>query len=141
MVNAMCVPTPRQVGVVALWMALGTLGTATAVLAQQPQLEAELRWLRAEAVQVITPSLLQESPTEAAATVVVITRRQILERGYRNLQDLLKDLPGVDVQNYSEPLWYDTIGVRGIAGNHKFVLLLDGVRIGNTHTLPATGCG
>lgn len=97
--------------------------------AEEKALEDELRWLKAEAVTTRTASLVEESLTEAPATVVVVTRRQIEDRGYRSVLDLLHDLPGVDVQERAESFQTNRVALRGITGNSKFLILLDGVRI------------
>ena len=46
---------------------------------------------------VVTASRQLESRDQSPAHILVITREQIRERRYRNLADLLEDLPGVDV--------------------------------------------
>ena len=50
--------------------------------------DEERRWLRAEAVTVITASFVEESISHAPATVIIITKRLFKERGYRNPLDL-----------------------------------------------------
>ncbi|MFZ5478024.1 MAG: TonB-dependent receptor plug domain-containing protein [Myxococcota bacterium] len=64
---------------------------------------------------------------EAPAIVTVVTDREIRERGYRTLADLLREVPGVyvTVSNESRKLaWF-----RGVtsADNNKILLLVDGV--------------
>ena len=52
------------------------------------------------------------------------------ERGYRSLNDVLRDLPSVDIQRYSGPV--NRIQLRGITGqksNDQFLVLLNGHRI------------
>lgn len=96
--------------------------------------DKELEWLLAEKSIVTTASLLPETREMAAATVRVITRDEIRARGYRHLADLLRDLPGADAIDhfYAEPK--NQVVIRGIGGNNKFLILLNGVRIG-----PPTG--
>lgn len=92
-------------------------------------LAQELAWLQAEKLTVSTASFRAESPERAPATVRVITQRQIEERGYRNLEDVLKSLPGVDVLNHVHSDSKNIVTIRGVTGNNKFVVLQDGIRI------------
>ena len=80
-------------------------------------------------LRVTTASKLEESVATAPSDILVVTRKQIQERGYRNLEDLLKDLPSVDVHTQSSSTSYNNITLRGIFGNSKFVVLQDGLRV------------
>lgn len=100
-------------------------------------IEQELLWLQAEAVTAVTATLLEEDIRSAPVTVRVVTKRQIRERGYLILRDLLEDLPGVDIQNYFETLSYNRIAIRGVSGNQKFLILQDGVRINSPTNTPS----
>ncbi|MEN9575008.1 MAG: hypothetical protein RL514_2863 [Verrucomicrobiota bacterium] len=92
-------------------------------------LKDELKWLQAEKITVSTASLHAESLERAPATVRVITQRQIQERGYRTVEDVLKGLPGVDVLNHVHSDSKNIVTMRGINGNNKFIILQDGIRI------------
>jgi len=79
-------------------------------------------------IQVETASRKKENIHEAPATMIVITDRQIKERGYQNLYDVLKDLPGIDLVNVHgvyPVLW----APRGAMGdeNKRTLLMIDGV--------------
>lgn len=102
------------------------------------QLTDELKWLKAEKLTVTTASLREEDLAHAPATVRVITRRQIEERGYQSLNELLAGLPGVDVLNHSQAESKNRIGIRGISGNNKFLILQDGIRINSPTGEPIT---
>jgi iron complex outermembrane receptor protein len=78
---------------------------------------------------VVTPSKITQKISDAPGTVIVVTRKQIRERGYVNLVDLLEDLPGVDVNHKSVEAWFNQISFHGITGNNKFIIMQDGVRI------------
>jgi len=78
---------------------------------------------------VITPSKFLQKVSEAPGTVIVVTKQQIRERGYRNLVDLLEDLPGIDIQRNSAPNPFNRISIRGITGNNKFIIMQNGFRI------------
>jgi outer membrane cobalamin receptor len=78
---------------------------------------------------VTTASRVTEKATEAPATVYVISKEDIRNRGYSTLVDVLRDLPGMETieQYYSEQ--GTLVPVRGVVGNNKIVLLLNGMRV------------
>jgi outer membrane receptor protein involved in Fe transport len=78
---------------------------------------------------VTTASRLSEKATEAPATVYVVTKEDIHARGYSTLADVLKDVPGMETveQYYSEQ--GTLVAVRGVVGNNKIVLLINGMRV------------
>lgn len=80
-------------------------------------------------VEVTTTSKFQEKASDSPGNIYVITREQIRKRGYQNVEDILKALPGVDIQNFSRFGNYNTFSIHGDYGNNKFLILQDGVRI------------
>ncbi len=80
-------------------------------------------------LSIVTASRVEESASKAPGTVEVITKKQIEQRGYRFLEDALKDLPAFYVMSASDAVTYNRITVRGIKGNNKFVILQNGIRI------------
>jgi len=80
-------------------------------------------------VKITTASLNEESANSALAMTRVITEEQIRLRGYRSLKDLLEDLPDFQLFDASKEQIYNNYTVRGVNGQIKFILLLDGVRI------------
>jgi outer membrane receptor for ferrienterochelin and colicin len=70
----------------------------------------------------------QKSST-APATVKVITQKQIYERGYRSVLDILSDMPDVKIDYGVDPRWMNDISIRGIRYMDKFQILLNGVKI------------
>lgn len=72
--------------------------------------------------------------SDAPATIYVRTHDQIIKRGYRNLVDLLEDIPEVEIQKNSISEFKNQVTFRGIAGTEKFIIMLDGIRI-----TPSTG--
>lgn len=78
---------------------------------------------------VTTASQNQEKLSEAPATIFVLTAAEIAARGYTQLDQLLEDLPEVEIQYKSEPIAYNWTNIRGASGNDHFLILLDGVRI------------
>ncbi|HEX5359529.1 MAG TPA: TonB-dependent receptor [Fluviicoccus sp.] len=80
------------------------------------------------ALPVSTPARTTQSWKDVHGTLYVVTAKDIHDRGYRHLADLLRDLPSVDMQGP-----YNTssrLTVRGVTGNTKMLVLQDGVRIG-----------
>lgn len=94
------------------------------------ELEQELRYLKAEmeSLEVITASKVAQKISDAPGTVIVITKKQIKERGYVNLQDLLEDLPSVDVHKWIEE-YYNMITFRGNVEQEKFIIMRDSQRV------------
>ncbi len=79
-------------------------------------------------LRVTSVSKKSENIEEVPATIVVITRDQIRKRGYQDLVELLKDIPGFDLSLFygSE---YANIYQRGFRQNNteKTLLLIDGI--------------
>ena len=77
---------------------------------------------------VTSVSKKAESIYEAPATIVVITKEDIRKRGYNDLVELLKDVPGFDLTMFYGPE-YANIYQRGFRQNNteKTLLLFDGI--------------
>lgn len=78
---------------------------------------------------VVTASRLEEARDHTPAHIIVVSRQQIRERRYRNLADLLEDLPGVDFMRGTKSSAYNNFTVQGSNSNNKLLIMLDGVRI------------
>ncbi|UII30474.1 TonB-dependent receptor [Fulvivirga ulvae] len=87
-------------------------------------------------IEVVSASQSKQKATDAPATIHVITEEQIMERGYFNLEELLEDIPEIEIQKKSVAEYSNYISVRGIAGNEKFLILLDGIRINSMAGTP-----
>ena len=84
---------------------------------------------------VVTSATKQEQlASDAPATIHVINSDQMLSRGYSTLIELLEDIPSVEIQRNSMNEFKNIAGFRGISGNEKFIIMVDGIRI-----TPATG--
>ena len=60
-------------------------------------------------IKVVTASGYLQSTSEAPSTITVITAQQIVERGYEQLEDALRDVPGIDmihINGYAPTLIY-----------------------------------
>ncbi len=83
-------------------------------------------------IKVITASGFMQTSDEAPATIQVITAKEIQERGYEQLQDALRDVPGIDMihlNGYAPTLIY----FRGMYGaeNLRALLMIDGIAENN----------
>ncbi len=98
--------------------------------AGSPRFAALLAEVRREeqSAQVTSVSKTAESLREAPATVVVVTGDEIERRGYLDLEQLLHDLPGFDVNRTNGDI-YSHVYQRGYydAFNSRLLLLVDGV--------------
>ncbi|MBS0506778.1 MAG: TonB-dependent receptor [Proteobacteria bacterium] len=82
------------------------------------------------ATPVVTASRQEETRDQTPAQIMVITRAQIRERRYKNLADLMQDLPGVNWQGGTKSSQFNQFALQGYVGPNKLLILLDGVRIG-----------
>ena len=82
-----------------------------------------------EVATVTTASKRPEKATDAPAMVMVVTANDIKLRGYNNLKDVLRDLPGVETREYYFVEDGTEVPVRGIVGNNKIVVLVNGMRV------------
>ncbi len=105
------------------------------VLAEESQSASSLADLSIEQLlevstgTVTTASKRSERATAAPGTAIVVDEREIRLRGYSNLKDVLRDLPGMETVEY----YFSEIGtlvpVRGIVGNNKIIVLVNGMRV------------
>jgi outer membrane receptor protein involved in Fe transport len=79
--------------------------------------------------QITTASRAAEKATEAPATVYVVSKNDIRAYGYSTLEEVLKDVPGMETveRYYSEQ--GTLVPVRGVIGNNKIILLVNGMRV------------
>ena len=83
-------------------------------------------------IQVVTATGSAQTISEAPSTMNVITAKQIKERGYEQLEDALRDIPGIDfihTNGYIPTLIY----FRGMYGaeNLRVLLMIDGIAENN----------
>lgn len=81
-----------------------------------------------QTTQVTSVSKTSESLREAPATVVVVTGEEIERRGYLDLEQLLHDIPGFDVNRTNGDI-YSHVYQRGYYDefNSRLLLIVDGV--------------
>jgi outer membrane receptor protein involved in Fe transport len=78
---------------------------------------------------ITSASRREERATAAPATVIVIDRRDIELRGYSQLIDVLRDLPGMETIEFFFSEFGTQVPIRGISGNNKIVVLVNGMRV------------
>jgi len=79
--------------------------------------------------EVTTATKSSQKISDAPATIYALSRAQIKNRGYRYLSQLLEDIPEIEIQSRSVGEYNNYLSIRGIAGNEKLVVLLDGYRV------------
>lgn len=80
-------------------------------------------------IPITSASRVEEKISDTPANIIVITKEQIETRRYTSLIDLMRDLPGVQVQDKNHQIFYNTVTFRGHLFTNKFLILQDGVRI------------
>ena len=111
-----------------LSLAIPSANAATDLSSSTSQL-LELSLAELVNTPIITASRSAEYRDQTPAHIVVITRKQIRERRYKNLADLLEDLPGVDFQRGTKSWHFNQFSVQGNLGPNRLLILQDGVRI------------
>lgn len=81
----------------------------------------------------VTASRREQSLADTLATVDVIDRERIERSQARDVMDLLRGLPGVDVARTGGPGSATSVFLRGTNFNHALVLI-DGVRVSSVNT-------
>lgn len=102
-----------------------TLGSEETVT---PTQLAQLSFEELLNVRVVTASQLPVKAKDAPASIMVITAQQIADRGYVSIEDVLQDVPGVDlVRTYGVFPVVKTF--RGSYGdeNKRILLMIDGI--------------
>lgn len=93
----------------------------TVVHAEEPQ-----QFLLDE--MVVTASRTEQKEFDTQSDITVITRKDLEEKHYTDLGDALKDVPGVNLQNYGASGENYTSNRLYINGSSNIVVLIDGMR-------------
>ncbi|MEZ4647190.1 MAG: TonB-dependent receptor [Candidatus Eisenbacteria bacterium] len=81
-------------------------------------------------IPVISVSKTEKPLLENSVSAIVVSREQILDQGYRDVLDVLRDLPGVYlVEMTSSEHAATEVMIRGVDANSKMLFLLDGEEI------------
>jgi outer membrane receptor protein involved in Fe transport len=76
---------------------------------------------------VIAAQKVQTTVQEAASIITVVTRRQIVERGYRTLNDVLRTVAGFEGDRWEANGWHKEAFARGLP--RTVLVLVNGVSI------------
>ena len=77
---------------------------------------------------VVTASRTEQKEFDTQSDITVITRKDLEEKHYTDLGDALKDVPGVNLQNYGASGENYTSNRLYINGSSNIVVLIDGMR-------------
>ena len=82
---------------------------------------------------VETSARAPETLQNVTKTVVVITKAQMLQHGYRSVAEALETVPGVNVSTYGATGALSSAGIRG-SSSEQVLVLIDGMPAGGTQT-------
>lgn len=74
--------------------------------------------------------------SDVPATIHLITRDQIEANGYSNLEEVLDDIPELEIQKRASAEYGNYFTLRGVYGTEKFIIMMDGVRINSPTGTP-----
>jgi len=90
-------------------------------------------------IKVSGVSRFKQSTDKTPNSIIVIAEQQIESRGYQDLSDVLKDMPGFDITD-NGARFGEFYTLRGIPGNERMLVLIDGHKINPpTGTLLSVG--
>jgi vitamin B12 transporter len=78
---------------------------------------------------VVTATKTPVKSFEVNANMTVVTRGQIEKNHYRNLVEVLQDVPGIAVYNYGGGVGYEQLNSLRINGAKEVVVLVDGIKV------------
>jgi hypothetical protein len=78
---------------------------------------------------VVTANRVEQKAFDAPANISVVTAKEIQDRHYSDLGDVLKDIPGVNVQNYGVSGENYSANRMYINGSKGIVFMVDGMRV------------
>ena len=83
-------------------------------------------------VNVVSSSRQEQTLDEAFSNITVVTRQMIERRGYRNIVQVLEDLPGFDFATYEDAGGEYHVhnlnrGIGGDNGNTRLLVMVDGI--------------
>ncbi len=114
-------------------MASMLLTTTTSAQSDEETLDESMRFLQAE-FSVQTATQMDEKLSDAPAVVIVLTKDDLRQRGYRNLLEIFNDLPGMQLalpfgDTYFKNYWR---GYRNTIGS-PYLVLVDGLNINSLY--------
>ena len=107
---------------------LSIVGAASGAASEHDSDLDELSLEQLMNVPIVSASNVAERLGDAPATVIVISRNEIQERGYADLSAILDDLPGMDVIRPWGHTWFKSYwrGYRNTIGD-PFLVMVDGL--------------
>ncbi len=113
-----------------LCLTLAASGLTVAHAQENEFLELSLEEL--SNIVIVTPSRKDRTINKAFSNVSVVTQDMIKRRGYRNLIEILEDLPGFDFATYEDgggeyPVHNLNRGIGGDNGNSRMLVMIDGI--------------
>ena len=79
---------------------------------------------------VVTASKYEEKLSEAPVSIEVIDEEEIKQKNAKNTADLLRDIAGIDVNDYGGVVGSKNISIRG-SSSKQVLILIDGVKMNN----------
>ena len=86
--------------------------------------------------EVVTASKISVKSSDAPATIHLVSEDQIKTRGYSNLEHVLEDIHGIEIQRKASVEYSNYFTLRGIDGSEKFIIMMDGMRINSPTGTP-----
>src|SRR5262249_35702996 len=87
-------------------------------------------------IEIDASALRPHTLDDAPATVYVVPSSLIQRRGYTNLNQLLEDIPEFEMPMKNAAGEGQQFTIRGVTGNEKLIVLLDGVPLSTTTGTP-----
>ena len=111
------------------FVVIGLLGIVFGVgLAQWALADDNAFQFLEEEAKVVAATLREQKPADAPASVTVVTAKQIKQKGYRTIKDIMLDVPGfTDVSDGNEEI----VAIRGTFASttNKILTLVNGHRM------------
>ncbi|TQV75393.1 TonB-dependent receptor [Aliikangiella marina] len=110
----------------------GTMHTLSSAAVEGKHDYFELSLEELAGIKVVTSSKREQTVEDSYANIMVITKEMIERRGYRNVIEVLEDLPGFDFATYEDgggeyPVHFLNRGIGGDNGNTRLLIMVDGL--------------
>ncbi len=112
-------------------------GTEMEIGRHEAAIDEELQWLQEEAAVtfVVTASRVMENIKKSAASISVITEKEIRQMGARHLMDVLKRVPGMSDRFFGDGLYkVESRGISKVGGQDILIMI-------NTHPVNSNFTG
>jgi len=120
----------QRLGIVLLVLACPVAGAAQDATTPEPAKAAETEAARRLDPVVVTATMVATPQEKLGATVTVITGEEITQYNYSQLEDVFRQVPGVEVQTSGSPGKATSLSIRG-GGPQRAIVLVDGLRTGS----------